>query len=250
MVVRVVEEKAEPAISSALAPPDLSLFDTVTDQIAVLDNYLAMLPPMSHILKEFVDGVLGELPAKGAAQASLEGILNVLQVRTDASACLRYAHAWFNLRTSVIESGVVMTLGLQRIDPQSLLPSLHKPSTSWSHIWDLYCRVCTQAQSSSGSRCSGAHTTMLHTSATKSPDSLIALIQCRSTVAMAVRRTPSATPLARLPPLALVRGVRMAGTLAGVRCARQRCGVRAWRLSRLASHKWTPVAMSRCDHMW
>ena len=153
---------------------------------------------------------------KALHKRRLEGILNVLQVRTDASACLRYAHAWFNLRTSVIESGVVMTLGLQRIDPQSLLPSLHKPSTSWSHIWDLYCRVCTPGAEQQWLALQVARTpTMLHTSATKSPDSLIALIQCRSTVAMAVRRTPSATPLARLPPLALVRGVRMAGTLAG-----------------------------------
>jgi hypothetical protein len=95
MVVRVIEETGEQAISAALAPPDPNLFESVSQQIAVTDAYLAMLPAMNNVLKEFCDNVLNELPTKGAAQASVESLLTVLQARRSACslACLLHACA-------------------------------------------------------------------------------------------------------------------------------------------------------------
>lgn len=58
--------------------------------VQVLDNYLSMLPPMNAVLAEFNGKVLAELPSKAAAQASLEGLMTVLQAR--ALGVPRLAH--------------------------------------------------------------------------------------------------------------------------------------------------------------
>ena len=82
MVVRVVEEKVEQAVSAALAPPDTSLFGELSDQIRVLDLYLQTLKPMHVLLRDFCASVRATLPASAAAASvSLEGLLTILQAR-------------------------------------------------------------------------------------------------------------------------------------------------------------------------
>ena len=90
MVVRVIEEKAEPVVSGALAPPDTSLFDSIGDQITVMGHYLSLLPPASTIVAEFCEGVRRELPTRGAADASLDALQLVLQARPGLSHASRF----------------------------------------------------------------------------------------------------------------------------------------------------------------
>ena len=80
MVVRIVEEKAEPLVAAVVDPPDPSEIPDPADLISVLDMYLALLHPAKDILAEFVSKVLKELPVKTHAQPSLEALSSILQV--------------------------------------------------------------------------------------------------------------------------------------------------------------------------
>lgn len=81
LVVRIVEEKAEPLVATVVDPPDPSDLADPADLIAVLDMYLALMRPAKDILGEFVTQILKELPVKTNAQHSLEALSSILQVR-------------------------------------------------------------------------------------------------------------------------------------------------------------------------
>jgi hypothetical protein len=81
LIVRIIEEKVEQVVSSALACPNVSFFPDTTEQIQVLDLYLQTLKPMHALLLDFCSKVQAELPTKSAAtSASIDDLLTVLQV--------------------------------------------------------------------------------------------------------------------------------------------------------------------------
>lgn len=82
LVVRIVEEKAEAVVAAAVEAPDSANFPEPSDFLAALDAYLTMLPVARDIVREAVDAVVSELPVKAAAEASLEGLFAILQVRS------------------------------------------------------------------------------------------------------------------------------------------------------------------------
>ena len=82
LVVRIVEEKAEPLVAIVVEPPDPSELPDPADLIAVLDMYLALLRPAKDILGEFVANVSKELPVQTHAQPSLEALSSILQVHS------------------------------------------------------------------------------------------------------------------------------------------------------------------------
>jgi hypothetical protein len=83
LIVRIIEEKVEQVVSSALACPSIALFPDTTEQVQVLDLYLQTLKPMHALLLDFCSKVQAELPTKSAAAtASLDGLLTVLQVQS------------------------------------------------------------------------------------------------------------------------------------------------------------------------
>ena len=80
LVVRIVEEKAEGVVLAAVEPPDAANFAEPADFLTALDAYLSMLPAARDVLREAIDAIVGELPVKAAAEASLEGLFSILQV--------------------------------------------------------------------------------------------------------------------------------------------------------------------------
>ena len=80
LVVRIVEEKAEPLVAQVVEPPDSTELSDPADLIAVLDMYLALLSPAKDILAEFVAKVSKELPVTTHSQPSLEALSSILQV--------------------------------------------------------------------------------------------------------------------------------------------------------------------------
>lgn len=81
LVVRIVEEKAEGVVLAAVEPPDAANFPEPADFLTALDAYLSMLPAARDVLREAIDAIVSELPVKAAAEASLEGLFAILQVR-------------------------------------------------------------------------------------------------------------------------------------------------------------------------
>lgn len=82
LVVRIVEEKAEAVVAAAVEAPDAANFPEPSDFLTALDAYLTMLPVARDIVREAVDAVVSELPVKASAEASLEGLFAILQVRS------------------------------------------------------------------------------------------------------------------------------------------------------------------------
>ena len=80
LVVRIVEEKAEPLVAQVVEAPDPSELPDPADVIAVLDMYFTLLRPAKDILAEFVAKVSKELPVTTHAQPSLEALSSILQV--------------------------------------------------------------------------------------------------------------------------------------------------------------------------
>lgn len=80
LVVRIVEEKAEAVVLAAVDPPDSANFPEPSDFLAALDAYLSMLPAARDVVREAVDAIVSELPARAEAEASLEGLFAILQV--------------------------------------------------------------------------------------------------------------------------------------------------------------------------